>query len=166
MATFQDALAAKAAALDNYTPNLKPELTLYTPAESHPFVNNGSFVNYPAPGAGTTQLLSYQVPPGSIAVIKALSIVAIGGGFIDGSGNVIWRCWLNGAGIDGLQQLTAHVGNFDSPIDMQLVLDENDLFYITVEVPSTGSPQPGTTGARIQGWSYSKAQAQAEGIQL
>ena len=91
-----------------------------------------------------------------VAVITSLVIEAIGGGFSDGSGNVVWRCWLNGTGIDGLQYITAHVGDFSTPVPVQIVLTENDQFYITAEVPAGQPPMPpgATTGGRIGGWTY------------
>ena len=153
----QQILQNKLAALQNAPSNVRSNLANHQPADSHPFqVNSNPFPNYLAPGAGPVQLLSYQVPQGLVAVINLMVIVAIGGGFSDGSGNVVWRCWLNGVGIDGLENITAHMGNFDTPVPVQIVLNENDLFYITAEVPAGQNPMPpgATTGARINGWTY------------
>lgn len=132
-------------------------LTAHQPADAPSFqVNSQPFPVYPAPGAGTTTLLSYTVPQGLIAVLKFIAIVAVGGGFIDGSGNIIWRCWINGNPVDGLDTITAELGSFIIPNPIQLVLNENDVFYITVEVPAAQPPMPpgATSGARIQGWTY------------
>ena len=94
-----------------------PGLANHQPADSHPFQVNSEH----APALITrrlvresVQLLSYTVPPGMLAVINALVLVAIGGGFSDFSGNVIWRCWINGAGVDGLESISAHMGDLNT----------------------------------------------------
>jgi hypothetical protein len=153
-------LQAKLSALQTAPATLQSNFANHTPTDSHPFfVNSQPFPAYPAPGGGTTQLLSYKVPEGMIAVITSLVILAIGGGFSDGSGNVVWRCWQNQYGIDGLEDITAHVGSFDDPVPIQIVLNEHDVFFITVEVPAGQNPMPpgATTGARIQGWTIESA---------
>lgn len=148
-------LQAKAQALENAPTSVSPGLANHQPADSHPFqVNSQPAIAYPAPGAAAVQILSYVVPAGMLAVINALVIAAIGGGFSDFSGNVIWRCLINGAGIDGLENITAHMGDLNTPNPVQILLNENDVFQITVEVPATSIPQPGTTAARILGWTY------------
>lgn len=157
-------LQAKATALQNVPASIIPTIAEHPPADSHPFqVNSNPFPVYPQPGATAVQLLSYTVPQGLMAVITGLIIEAIGGGFSDGSGNVVWRCWVNGAGQDGYEDITAHIGNFDyPPPPVQFVLTENDVFYITVEVPAAQPAMPAgaTTGARIQGWTYPLAKVQ------
>ena len=156
-------MQAKAAALGNVrTDALAGFDVSRAPADAHPFVFNSSAgFTYPAPGAGPKTMLSYQVPSGVISVISQLSIVAIGGAFIDASGQVIWRCWLNGSGIDGLEALGAQIGSLATPVPIQSVLTENDLFLVTAEIPAGEQPMPGTatTVARIWGWTYSLTKA-------
>jgi len=151
-------LAAKAAVQKQAAPiSIVAALANHQPADSHPFqVNSNPAPTYPAPGAGPTTVLQYQCPSGMLSVINLLAIIAIGGGFSDFSGNVVWRCLLNGAGLDGLENITAQMGSLQTPIPVQLLLNENDVFVVTVEVPAAQPPMPGgaTTAARIQGWSY------------
>ena len=157
-------MQAKAAALGRIrTDSLSGFDAHNAPADSHSFVFNSSanFV-YPAPGAGPSTMLSYQVPIGVISVINMISIVAIGGAFVDASGQLIWRCWLNGSGIDGLESLGAQIGSLATPVPIQVVLTENDLFLVTVEIPAAQPPMPpgATTVARIWGWTYSLTKVQ------
>lgn len=159
----QEILSAKSDALNNAPGNIRSHLTDHTPADSHPFVNSSAAaVQYPAPGAAAVAILAYTVPYGQVAVIRLLAIVAIGGGFIDASGGVIWRCLLNGQGIDGLENITAQIGSLQSPVPVQLVLQENDIFTVTAEVPAGQDPLPptATTTARIFGWTYPLVKAQ------
>ena len=156
---LQQLMQSKAAQLGNIrTDTLSGFDAHAAPADSHPFVINSSaaFV-FPAPGAGSKTMLSYQVPIGVISVINMLSIVAIGGAFVDASGQLIWRCWLNGSGIDGLESLGAQIGSLATPVPIQVVLTENDLFLVTVEIPAgqPAMPPGSTTVARIWGWTYS-----------
>jgi hypothetical protein len=159
MDALQQIMQQKAAALASIrTDTLAGFNAHQAPADSHPFVYNSSAAfAYPAPGAGPATMLAYTVPPGSIAVINMLSIVAIGGAFIDASGQLIWRCWLNGSGIDGLENLQAQIGSLATPVPIQVVLTENDLFLVTVEIPAgqPGMPPLSTSVARIWGWTYS-----------
>jgi hypothetical protein len=165
-ATVQDlVLQAKATALQNIPASIDSNLANNQPADAHSFtVNSAPALNYLAPGAGTVQLLSYQVPQGLLAFLTTLVIVAIGGGFSDFSGNVIWRLWVNGAGVDGWENISAHVGDLNTPVTVQLQLNENDLFYITAEVPAgqPAMPAGATTAARIQGWTYPLAMGQGQ----
>jgi hypothetical protein len=161
----QQVLKSKSAVLQNAPASILPGLAAHQPADAHPFqVNSSPALNYLAPGAGTVQLLSYQVPQGLAAFITSLVIVAIGGGFSDFSGNVIWRCWINNAGVDGLENISAHMGDLNTPVPVQILLTENDLFFITAEVPGTEPPMPAgaTTAARIQGWAYPLAKVQGK----
>ena len=125
------------------------------PASGRPFiVTPNPFVAYPAPGAGPTTVITYTVPIGMFAVIAYLAIVHVGGGFVDGSGNIVWRVLVNGAGVKGLENLTSQVATYNNPNVVQLILMENDVIQVTVEIPN-GQPAmpPGTsTAARFHGF--------------
>lgn len=110
------------------------------------------FVAYPAPGAGPVTVLAYTVPNGYRGAIRWLAIVAVGGGFIDGTGNVIWRIKRNQQWVQGYEMLTAQIGSWAEPNPAPLEVQENETYTVTVEVPATGTPQSGTTGARFRGW--------------
>lgn len=155
MDSVQEALIrAKRTALESavYSP------ALLTPANQtlgRPLiVTPNPFPNYPAPGAAAVEIIRYQVPRGMRAVLNKLAIVHVGGGFVDGSGNVIWRVLVNGAGVKGMEALTSQVGSYSQPNDTWLVLEENDLVQVTVEVPAAQPAMPPgtTTAARVHGF--------------
>ena len=159
----QSVLQAKATLLQSWPASINPSLANHQPADSHPFqVNSAPALNYNAPGAGPVTLLTYTVQQGQMAFITSLVIIAIGGGFSDFSGNVIWRCLINAAGVNGLENISAHMGDLNTPVPVQIQLNENDVFQITAEVPAGQPPMPAgaTTAARIQGWSYPLAKVQ------
>jgi hypothetical protein len=153
---WQQVLQAKMQAQAMAPASVDARLANHQPADSHPYqVNTQPAANYPAPAAAPTVILAYQSPPGMLSVINLLVIIAIGG-FVDFSGQVVWRCLVNGAGVDGLENITAQIGSLQTPVPIQLLLQENDLFQITVEVPAGQLPMPAgaTSAARIQGWTY------------
>lgn len=110
------------------------------------------FVAYPAPGAAAATVLSYTVPNGYRGAIRWMAIVAVGGGFIDGTGNVIWRIQRNSVWVQGYENLTAQIGSWAMPNDAPLEVQENETYTVTVEVPAASAVQSGTTGARFRGW--------------
>ncbi len=150
-------LQQKMAALVDAPSTALPLLAAHQPSDAPGFrVNSQPFGNYPAPGANPVTILSYTVPQGLVAFIAWMAIVAIGGGFVDGTGNVVWRVWVNGQPQDGFDTLTAQVGSFVYPNPVQFALNEGDTFSITVEVPAgqPAMPPGANTGALVQGWTY------------
>lgn len=129
-------------------------LSILPTSDSRPFfaITPGPFPAYPAPAAAATQILRFVVPAGAIAVISKLAIVHIGGGQVDGTGNVIWRASVNGACLNGMENMQAQTATFANPNDVVIVLHENDVFVITAEVPAAQAAQVGSTASRIHGY--------------
>jgi hypothetical protein len=126
-------------------------------ADARPFiVDPAPFPNYPLNGQPAIVIISYTVPAGMRAVVKWLSIVNIGGGFIDGSGQVVWRVLVNGAAVKGLHNLQSQVGTYAQPNEVLIALEENDTIEVTVEVPAGQPDMPAgsTAAARMHGWAY------------
>lgn len=148
----------QATTVDNAPPYLHPDLTFFLPpADSKPFIVTPTlFVAYPAVGA-TATIITYIPPSGQIAVINKLAIVHVGGNPPDGTGNIVWSVQVNGAGIQGLSQLTSQVGTYANPNDVEILIIEGDTLTITV---TTVANQPNaTTAARISGWNYPISEA-------
>lgn len=168
-------LDLKARVVENAPPFLHPDLSFFNPpADSQPFTvtpQKGSVtgfgVPYPGVGAGPVPVISYTVPVGQFAIIRALAIVHIGGNPPDFSGEVIWRVLINGGGITGLNALNAQYGTFANPKQIVLMGVENDIITVTVEVPvllPNGNPNPGpaggtSTAASFDGWTYPMSEA-------
>jgi hypothetical protein len=150
-------------------PFLNRDLSLFQPpADSRPFIVTPAigtiatpFVGYPAPGAGPVTVITYTVPVGLLAVISKLAIVHFGGAPPDGTGNVIWRVLINGAGVEGMNNLSSQVGTYAQPNDTVFVVIENDIVQVTVEVPAGQPAMPAgtSTAARFHGWSYQIVEA-------
>ena len=151
----------------NMPPFLNREISLfYPPADSAPFIiTPNPFPAYPAPGAGPIIVISYNVPPGLMAVVYALAVVHVGGNPPDGTGNVVWRVLKNNSGVNGLNNLTSQVGTYAAPNLFTIVLIENDTLIVTAEVPALQNPMPvgATTAARFHGWTYPLVEATKNG---
>ena len=112
------------------------------------------FAAYPAPGAGVTTIISYQVPKGFRAKVTHMAINTWGGQVYDGTGNVVWRVLVNGAAEKGMENMMSQFGTDSNPIPVTIALNENDIISVTVEVPAGQLAIPGsqTTSARLIGY--------------
>jgi hypothetical protein len=155
--------AARVTGALNAPPFLNKDMSLFNaPADSRPFIiTPNPFPAYPAPNAGPIDVIKFVVPPGFLAVISAVAIVHNGGNPPDGTGNVVWRMLINGAGVDGLNNLTSQVGTYAQPNSFTIVAIENDIVRVTVEVPNGQQAMPAgqTTAARFHGWRYPLVEA-------
>lgn len=122
------------------------------------------YVAFPAAGAAAILLLSYTVPAGQNTIITLLSVFAVGGNFVNGSGTAIWRVLINDAGVKGLQGMQSQFGSDSLPLSVAIPMVENDTIKITVEVPNGQVAPTGTTGARIHGGSAPAAIATLAGL--
>jgi len=131
--------------LDVPPPDARPIVVVSQP---YPF--------YPAPGAAAQLLLNYVVPVGFNSVFNFMAIFHVGGGYVNGSGNVIWRVLVNGAGWKGMNNLQSQFGSDSAPINTYIHLVENDNLQITAEIPlgQAAMPPGASTGARAHGFEY------------
>lgn len=134
--------------------NIRPDVV---PSDSTPFrFTSVPAVAYPAPGAAAVTVLSLTVDPGLNAVLNYLAIMHIGGGFVDFSGNVVWRVFVNGGAVKGLHNITSQVGTLSQPNPFFIPLVENDVLSVTAEVPAAQPAMPAgaVTAALFAGWFY------------
>ncbi len=111
---------------------------------------------YPAPGAAAIDVLALTIPAGLNAIIRQLAIVHVGGNFVDGSGNIVWRVKVNRAGLRGYSDIQGQVGQMNMPVETYIPLVEGDVIEVTAEVPAAQPAMPAgtTTAARLVGWYY------------
>lgn len=137
-------LSQRRAALADAQSNYDINNLLKNDTGAEPFEQDGTTA-YNAPGAGPATVLTWTVPAGFVALIRQMSIVHVGGGFQDGSGNIIWRVFKNGAPYRGLNNLLAQYGALQTPRDLypSLLAMENDVLTITATVPAAAPAPPG-----------------------
>jgi len=94
----------------NY-PALPPHL--YQPATGLPF-NPSTYVTIPSFGAQAT-ILDFFVPNGYQGVINQMGNNFVGGGFVDGSGNLVWQLLVDGQPYPNFENIIASLGNPSTP---------------------------------------------------
>jgi hypothetical protein len=149
-------LVAKSISLAKQQPTYRSDLLIQGPQSRSFLLDSGVFGGFPAPGAARQVILTYRVPPVTLAVISQLAIIANGpdGFFTDGSGAIIWRMFNNGAAVKGMQEITAQIGTIEQPVPWWMVLRPNDVLTITVEVPAgqQALAAGSVTAARLYGY--------------
>ena len=94
----------------NY-PALPPHL--YQPTTGLPF-NPSTYVTIPAIAA-VAIILDFRVPNGYQGVINQLGNNFVGGGFVDGSGALIWQLLIDGVPYPNFENIIASLGNPANP---------------------------------------------------
>lgn len=86
---------------------------LYPPSQWEN-IDQFNYVPLPAVGA-TATILSFQVPLGRNGVIQKVANNFVGGGWIEGSGDVVWRILVDGATPPGANSYKNILGSLGSP---------------------------------------------------
>lgn len=96
-----------------------------------PFDNGGAIVLPAVPGENT--VLTFQCPNGYDGVIMYYSLNFSGGGFTQGSGDIVWRVYRNGIAERNFENITTERGSIASPKPIaNLQLFSQDIITITV----------------------------------
>ena len=149
-----EAINRKVDALESYVPSGYDKFdTTQIPAEAEPLnLTNSPFVAIPAPGASAV-MFQFVVPTGQRYINQFMAIIIEGGGFIDGTGDVTWAVTRNGAGLRGLQNLTAQLGSFTQPAQIYLgELVENDILQVVATTKAGILPLNVSCGVLIRGY--------------
>lgn len=108
------------------------------PESAIPFASNGT-INTPAIGSGWTDVIGpagqypMQVPNGFDGVIKTAVNFYNGGGFVSGSGSLIWRLLQNGAAVRNFDNILIQFGVMPFPSTIEGVrVKSNDTIQFQV----------------------------------
>lgn len=106
---------------------------IYTPEGFKPFDYMASIAT-PAIGGGDTTVLSFQVPNGYNGIISKYSLNYSGGGFVEGSGALIWRILRDGAAIEGFDSINTSRGTPATPreLDTGIQIRSNQIISVVV----------------------------------
>ena len=145
---------------------------LYLPAHLYPPAgaqskNLAGYIAVPAPGAGYVVVppFPFQVPPGMRAVFNQIGNNFVGGGFQEGSGDLVWQIWDNGAPIEDFENIIGSLGNVALPTPMApLIFEENHTINFVVQniAGSTILANSGQVGATLRGWYYNRLETGEE----
>jgi len=145
--------AEEAEALD-MTRTLQPPIIVPVPRQVPPWVEktagsqpfnqqNTAGVTIPAIGAEVT-VVTFTVPPRKNGLIQNVSNQFVGGGWTEGSGDLVWRIEADGVPLQGLHNIIASMGSMSNPADFgqnNLAIYENQviaLIALNVAVPAAG----------------------------
>jgi len=116
------------------------------------------------PPLGTTDfaVLSFLVPTGWNAAIKAVANLYTSAGFVEGSGDLIWRIDVDGVFLPGFNNITTTLGSADQPrrIEGAILAKSNELVRYTVSVDAGASVPVGAGNniiCAIDGWFWPEA---------
>lgn len=108
----------------------------------------------PVPAIGTTAtILSFQVPDGFDGIIKRISQNYLGGGFSDGSGDLIWRITLDGRPVKNYSNMIVQLGATATPREISGIRIQSGQI-VGYTVTHVNNPLPDNTVATAGGWYY------------
>jgi hypothetical protein len=122
-------------------------------------------INYalvPAIGS-TVTIISYVVPPGRNGIINKVACNFVGGGWVEGSGDIIWRILIDGTpppGATSYDSILASLGGPSQPTGIAgfRFFENQVLTFVAFNNPSGangGVVVAGQrVGARFTGWNY------------
>ena len=152
----------------NRSPSIMPALGtglqlpphLYPPAGAQS-KNLANYVPVPDPGDEAV-IFSFTVPTSMRLVLNQIGNNFVGGGFDEGSGNLIWQIWDNGVPIEDFENIIGSLGNVALPTPMAPIIFEQGHTVSFVIQNAAGSPilgGSGQVGATLRGWYYDFLQA-------
>lgn len=125
-------------------------------------IDQDNYALLPAIGS-TVTIISYVVPPGRNGIINKVANNFVGGGWVEGTGDVIWRILVDGTpppGATSYDNITASLGNPASPTGIAgFRIFENQVLSL-VAFNNPAGPNGGVVvagqrvGARFVGWNY------------
>jgi hypothetical protein len=133
----------------------------HLPSWDFPSVNSVAFdnantINLPAVGTEAV-VVEFTVPRGFNGVIKAMGNNFIGSGFIDGSGDVVWRLLQNTQAVRNKENILNSLGTPQAPSLIGgggfIRIIENDLIQLVVDNVAV-VPAGQLIGGRLSGWLY------------
>jgi hypothetical protein len=112
-------------------------------------------VALPVVAAPDATIVSLLVPDGYDGVIKTLSLNFVGGGFVQGSGDIIWRLLADGQAIRNYSNITSEKGSPEQPRAISGGIRIFSGQLITAVVNHTADVTlAGDVMASIGGWFY------------
>jgi len=118
-----------------------------------------NYVNLPAMGA-QANVIKFQVPIGHNGIIKKVANNFVGGGWVEGSGQVIWQILVDGApppGSVNYDLILASLGSPANPVEIAgfRIVENQVLTLVVKNVAVVAAGQ--LSGGRLIGYLYPRA---------
>lgn len=122
------------------------------PPEDSLFFDRVGVVAMPLVGV-TAQIVFFAMPAGYTGIVKWLSNIFLGAGFIDGSGDLLWQILRDAQPVEDYEAITAQLGTLPIPTDTFIPVGENMTVSITIR--NVGFLGGGaSSGGRLKGWRW------------
>jgi hypothetical protein len=108
--------------------------------------------NVPANGAAAVTVVSLTVPSGYSGVVRKISNVALYGGFLDGSGWLIWQIFIDSATVRNYENITAQLGSTNAPSDTFIEVASGSTVSWMIQSAIQPPPSDAATICRLSGW--------------
>jgi len=121
--------------------------------------NLANYVPINAPGSGYQVIFAFTVPMGMRLVLNQIGNNWVGGGFEDGSGDLIWQIWDNGNPIEDFDDILGSLGSVAQPSFMAPIIFEegHTVSFVVANAPGSGIlADSGQVGATLRGWYYNR----------
>jgi hypothetical protein len=148
-------------------PDLPP--WIYAPAN----FENLDKINYallPAIGS-TATIISFIVPPGRNGIVNKVACNFVGGGWVEGTGDIVWRILIDGTpppGATDYDTILASLGGPAQPTGIAgFRIYENQTLTLVI-FNNPGGPNGGVVvagqrgGGRLTGWTYMREDEEAD----
>jgi hypothetical protein len=123
------------------------------PSPAAEYFDKAGSVLLPAVGpANRATVLQFSCPVGHHGVIRAIANVVIGGVFLDFSGDIIWRIFLNQTPVREYNNIQYSLGSLAIPTSTFIEMVDGDVVSFTVETTVAFGAVP--TAWRAKGWWY------------
>lgn len=127
---------------------------LFPPPEAENLDFSG-YVLLPAIAA-TATVVEITVPPGRNGILRGIANNFVGGGWVEGTGDVVWRLQRNGADfVQGYDNILTSLGNPSNPTIIPGFIRILEGEVITLQVFNNAVVVAGQrSGGRLLGWFY------------
>jgi hypothetical protein len=144
---------AQPAGVETPSQRLVLPVFIYPPAQSEP-IDEAGYVLLPAIAAEAT-VVTFLVPRGRNGVIKKIANNFVGGGWVEGTGDVIWRIEINGVSYQGYQAIVNSLGNPSSPTELPGFIHIVEGQTVSIIVANVAVIVAGQlSGGRFMGYHY------------
>lgn len=127
--------------------------TIWPPAEREP-IDLINYVSLPAIGA-TAVIVQQQIEPGYNSIIRAYGNNFVGGGWTEGSGQVLWQIAIDNAPVPGYDAILASLGSPANPVVHPSGIRVAENQTITLSVTNVSVVLAGQlSGGRLMGYYY------------
>lgn len=129
----------------------------FTPIPGSQWFDAVGLVDVPANGAAAVTVVSQTMPSGYTGIVKKIANEALYGGFVDGSGWLIWQIFVDSNAVMNYQDITAQLGALSNPSDTFIEVPSGSTVSWLIQSAMQPPPSGAQTLCRLSGWYWPSA---------